>query len=343
MGVCQGPIDGIGTVWWDKNVGTLSSLPAALYLGTDGQPPDAYWQTSHADRALGYSGTANVVANNYAMGDTATLPNFSFEVHGLLSAAAAPTDSMPIPAAIIADFLTNPRYGAGFPAANLGDLTAYSTYCRALGIMLSPLLDTQQEAQRHLSDIVQITNSAIVWSGGLLKFIPYGDQAVTGNGITYTPNVTPVYSLGEDDFIVQESSVGTNSGVSPGGPALRSGAGPTTGGFSDDPVRITRSTPADATNSIQLECLDRSNSYNTAIVEAFDQAAIEQYGIRRDSSIKARAIVDPVNVAPIVAQLMLQRASLFRNTYTFRLGWKYCLLEPMDLVQITDARLGSRR
>jgi hypothetical protein len=32
---------------------------------------------------------------------------------------------------------------------------------------------------------------------------------------------------------------------------------------------------------------------------------------------------------------------LFRNTYTFRLGWKYCLLEPMDLVQITDTRLGA--
>src|SRR6516165_1889553 len=61
MGVCQGTVDGIGTVWWDKNVGTLSSLAAALYLGTDGQLPDAYWQTSHADRALGYSGTAIVV------------------------------------------------------------------------------------------------------------------------------------------------------------------------------------------------------------------------------------------------------------------------------------------
>jgi hypothetical protein len=129
--------------------------------------------------------------------------------------------------------------------------------------------------------------------------------------------------------------------VAPGGPALRSAAGPVTGGFSDDPVRVARSTPADATNSIQLECLDRSNSYNTAVVEAFDQAAIELYGVRRDSSLKARAIVDPANVGPIVAQLMLQRALLFRNTYTFRLGWKYCLLEPMDLVQITDSRLGA--
>jgi Putative phage tail protein len=102
-----------------------------------------------------------------------------------------------------------------------------------------------------------------------------------------------------------------------------------------------RSTPADATNSIQLECLDRSNNYNTAIVEAFDQGAVDLYGLRRDSSLKARAIVDPVNVGPIVAQLLLQRALLFRNTYTFKLGWKYCLLEPMDLVQVTDSRLGA--
>jgi len=340
MGLCQGPITGIGTVWWDKNIGTLSSLPAAVYFGSDGQAPDPYWQTNHPVKALGYSGTATAVANNYAMGNTATLPNFSFEVHGLFSSGG--TNGLDAnPAAIIADFLTNPRYGAGFPPGNLGDLGLYSTYCQAAGIMLSPLLETQQEAQQHISDIVKITNSAIVWSGGLLKIIPYGDQMISGNGTVYAPNTTPIYSLGEDDFIVQESSAGTNSGVTPGGDALRSGSGPITGGFSDDPVHITRSTPADASNSIQLECLDRSNNYNTSIVEAFDQAAIDLYGIRRDSSLKARAIVDPVNVGPIVAQLLLQRALLFRNSYTFKLGWKYCLIEPMDLVQITDARLGA--
>src|ERR1700751_4984717 len=80
MGLAQGPIVGIGTVWWDKNVGTLSSLPAALYPGNDGEPPDPYWQTYHANKALGYSGNAKVIANNYQMGNTATLPNFSFEV-----------------------------------------------------------------------------------------------------------------------------------------------------------------------------------------------------------------------------------------------------------------------
>src|SRR5215468_919433 len=71
MGVCQGPIAGIGTVWWDKNIGALSSLPAAIYPGSDGQAPDPYWQRNHTAKVLGYSGTAIVVANNYAMGNTA--------------------------------------------------------------------------------------------------------------------------------------------------------------------------------------------------------------------------------------------------------------------------------
>ena len=338
MGLCQGPISGIGTVWWDKNVGTLGSIAATLYSGADGQAADAYWASVHAAEALGYSGTANVVANNFNLSTTPTLPNFSFEVIGVASASGV-NGLDANPAAIVTDFLTNPRYGAGFPAASLGDLSVFSTYCQAVGLFLSPSLDAQQEAQQHLADLAQLTNSAILWSGGLLKIIPYGDEPVTGNSVTFTPDTTPIYSLGDDDFIVQSTSVGTNSGVAPGGPALRTGAGPVTDGFSDDPVHVARSTPADADNDFQLEYLDRSNAYNTAVVEAFDQASIDRYGIRRNTSVNAHAICDGT-VAALVAQLLLQRQLLFRNTYTFKLGWNYCLLEPMDLVRITDARLG---
>ena len=46
------------------------------------------------------------------------------------------------------------------------------------------------------------------------------------------------------------------------------------------------------------------------------------------------------NVALISGQLMLQRAVYIRNTYKFRLSWEYCLLDPMDLVTVTDAILG---
>jgi hypothetical protein len=445
LGVCQGPVAAFGTVWWNKNTGPLSGLPgvSTINLGADGQAADPFWVTNHPAKALGYSGTANVTLDSYQLGMTAALPNFSLEIVGIESSSGV-NGFDANPAAIIGDFLTNPRYGAGFPAANLDSLTAYSDYCAAAGLFLSPLLDTQQQAQQALGDITKITNSAIVWSGARLKIVPYGDQplsttytlvsligaivagdilsltftlaAIAGAPVTidytattadqtsytsaaaglaqlvasnatlsgygifascsvnsllivaqqgpvtvvgsasgaetitvgptsapynFTPDTTVLYALGEDDFIVQESSVGSNLGVNPGGPALRQGAGPITGGFTDDPVHIVRSTPADANNMIQVECLDRSNSYNTTVVEAFDQGSIDLYGVRRDTSLKGNAIVDPTYTGPIAAQLLLQRSLYFRNTYTFQLGWKYCLIEPMDLVQISDTRLGA--
>ena len=157
---------------------------------------------------------------------------------------------------------------------------------------------------------------------------------------SYTPDITPIYTLDDNDYIIQESNVGVSGRVSAGGPALRSGAGSITGGFTGDPLHISRSTPADANNYVQLQCRDRGNSYNSHIVETFDQAAVDLYGIRRDTSLKAEMIVDPYLTGAVVAQLVLQRALLFRNTYTFKLGWKYVLLEPMDIVLLTDPTLG---
>ncbi|HEV2097750.1 MAG TPA: hypothetical protein VGR45_02355, partial [Stellaceae bacterium] len=184
LGVCQGQIVGFGTVWWNKNTAQLAGLPglSTVNLGTDGQPTDPFWVTNHPAKALGYSGTANFTLDNYKLGATATLPNFSVEVIGIESGSGV-NGFDANPAAIVTDFLTNPRYGAGFPLANLDSLCAYAEYCAAVGLFLSPLLDTQQEAQQSLGDIAKITNSAIVWSGALLKILPYGDQPLSA---TYT-------------------------------------------------------------------------------------------------------------------------------------------------------------
>jgi hypothetical protein len=356
MGMCQGPVASMGTVWWDKNITTLSALAnlSTINLGDDSQDADPFWVTNHPAKALSYSGTANFTCDNYQLGYTATLPNFSVEIEGLESRSGA-NGYDANPAAVVADFLTNARYGAGFPTANLDsamtslDATSYQSYCSAAGIFVSPMLDTQQTAQQCLAEIANLTNSAIVWSGDLLKVIPYGDQPLTasyqllilggtvgeagadtisidfshpdltgspirvnysttglektygavGSGMaqailgtadlttfgvwaaatpsglmiamlnataqgtsfaasssggitialggtagpfTYTPNTTPIYSLDDNDYIVQESSVGGSSRVSAGGPALRSGAAPITGGFTDDPLHIVRST-----------------------------------------------------------------------------------------------------
>jgi hypothetical protein len=49
------------------------------------------------------------------------------------------------------------------------------------------------------SGTCDITNAAPFDSEGKLKIVPYGDQTVLGNGVTYTPPA-PIYDLTRDDF-----------------------------------------------------------------------------------------------------------------------------------------------
>ena len=55
--------------------------------------------------------------------------------------------------------------------------------------------------------------------------------------------------------------------------------------------------------------------------------------------MQAHEFTNPTTAA-IAAQLLLQRRAYIRNSYKFKLGWRYALLEPMDIVLLTDAALG---
>ncbi|MBV8735912.1 MAG: hypothetical protein JO007_01380, partial [Alphaproteobacteria bacterium] len=338
-GLCQGPVNNFGLLWYNKTVTTLEGGTGISFstVGSDGQATDSYWTINYPNNAINYSGTAFFTGDQYQLGQSPALPNFNVEIYGL-EYGTAPNGCDANPANIIIDLLTNSRYGAEFPPANLdisGSLADYANYCNAVGFMLAPIYDSQQAASQMLAEIAAVTNSAVVWSGDLLKIIPYGDKPlsaiyipisftgalnrgdqlfltidgpfagapvalnhyltandivsyeaagaslamlITGDGTvadpgnsglaaagiyasvttfgfvivstqgivptviasasgsetltvgppspayTWTPDTTPTYTLGEDDYIVQESSVGTYLGVTPGGPALRMGA-----------------------------------------------------------------------------------------------------------------------
>lgn len=312
MALCEGEIKGVTRIWRDKEkFSSPASLRLTLYKGGEEQPVWPHLQQAkHAAQAISYSGTAYLCSPNYELTKSAQIYSHNFEVDGKLGYSTSIVDANPRD--IIRDLLTNQKYGCGFPVENLGDTDVYGTYCRAAGIFLSPVYSEQQEAQRNIAELLEQTNSAAVFSQGRLKIVPYGDSGLSGNGATYIPNLTPLYDLSDDDFIV-------------------SGA--------EDPVRVERKTNADAYNQVQIEYLDRANDYNIAVAEAKDQANIEQYGIRPKDAVKMHGICD-AKVARQVAQLLLQRALYVRNEYEFKLGWKYCLLEPMDLVTLTDGGLG---
>jgi len=328
FGVCQGPVSNTGAshgtggnnrVW--ANGGIAAGLPAVGlngYAGNDGQAPDPVFASADPNQpVIGYSGTAYVTGTPLNLGSSPALPNLSFEVTGFAHGTAGPNfpdDARPD--AIVTDLLTNPRYGAGFPSGNLdsaGALADWGNYCQAAQLAMSLLLDRQQPCARWLEEIAQLTVSAVVWSGNLLKIIPYGDAALSANGATWTPNLTWQYALTDADFL------------------------PFAG--ADDPVQLTRTDPAQATNWLGVEYMDSANSYNPQIVPAFDQGMIDLYGLRTEAPIQAHEFTNPTSAA-VSAQLLLQRKLYVRNTVKFRLGWRYALLEPMDIVLVTDTALG---
>ena len=143
---------------------------------------------------------------------------------------------------------------------------------------------------------------------------PVTITATVANPTAYTPNLTPVYALTDLDFIDAKGD--------------------------KDPVEASRLDPFSLPTILRVECLSRDNQYGSTPVEARDQSQIELYGPRAATSVQAHEICDELIVAPIVAQTMLQRQLYVRTRFSFKLSWEYCLLDPMDIVTLTDANLG---
>jgi Putative phage tail protein len=308
MGVCEGPAT-VLNVWKGKAKQSLTDSGMEIMPGTVGQAPWGNLTTNHPTEALGYSGLCLAAQQSVALDSSAGMETYSFEVQGG-GILAGQIDAQPD--YILADFLTNATYGAGWPAGMIGSLAPWATYCRAAGLFVSPAITDQVQASDFITSLAQATNSQLVWSQKALRLVPYCDATITGNGATFTPDLTPKYDLNDDDFI-----------VSPG----------------DDPLSCTRVTSADAYNHVQVEFCNRANDYNIEIAEARDLADIEAKGLRTQDPIAMHMICDAV-VARNVAQLLLQRTLYIRATYSFKLGWRHCLLEPMDLVTITDTAMG---
>lgn len=305
MALCEGPIASIGPVWSAKSKTTLSDLGFSAFLGSYSQSAWTYLTSKHPAEALAYPGTCYVANGALSLGGSPNLPNLSFEVRGpRIVGFGGVKDASP--AGIITDFLTDATYGVGFPSARLADMSDYSDYCWANGLFISPALTEQAEAHEHLAGIADITNSAIVWSEGKLKFKPYGDTEATANGVTWSPSITPVADLTDDDFLpISEREV----------------------------IIVRRSDQADAYNHVQVEYRDRALDYNLNIAQVKDDASISQFGLRSAEVRRYHAICERA-IADTVSQIKLQREYV-RRQFEFRLGWRWCFLEPMDIVTLT--------
>ena len=317
LGLCENKIKDIGIIWRDKEqivtkteggaqLKPIDQIGFELFDG-DHNPVWGYLASKHPDEAVHYPFLGYVACANYDLGGSAALSNHNFEVISDIIFSETIHDANP--ADVIEDFITNPRYGAA-PSLNMADLSEFRTYCAATNLLISPALTEQREAFEIINEIVEAVNCAVVPSPDGLKIRSYGDSVVSGNGVTFIPDLEPVYHLTDDDFLGE-----------------------------DQPVRVRRSRDTDAYNHCQIEYVNRFNQYNTETVEAKDQANIEMFGLRTQDPVKFDFFCEP-KIARHAVQLLLQRKLYVRNEYEFELGWKYCRLEPMDIVTITDESLG---
>lgn len=300
-GICEGPISSIVNVWEGTSQVILSTLAPFEATGTMGQ---AAWSALPSGHQLGYSLTALFGVENMDLGGSPSIPNYNYEVKALLPFSASVSDAEP--SAILTDICTSEYHGIKFPY--LGDLTQYHDYCVANSLFLSPAYQQQQTGVQTLTDLFANTNAYAYFSEGVLKVVPLGDVAVTGNGVTYTPNVTPLYDLGYHDFICDAGKA---------------------------PVQITRKAPTDCLNVQWVQFVDRSQHYIKSEVVAPIDDDVVRFGARANSSVNVNGCTSAA-VARFIAQNMVQRAFYVRNTYRFKLPFRYCLLEPADIVTLTD-------
>jgi Putative phage tail protein len=410
MALCEGPINGTGLIWKDLSIFVALELGLGIFNGTTPQIVWPYLNEFYPFNALAYQGTAIAWGAGYNLGESAAIGNHNFEIIGILAGSGANGVDAD-PALVIQDFLTNAQYGCGFNPSNIdsGSLftnpDSFQAYCRSMGYAFSPALVSQEQASSTLTRWLQIFSTAAVWSGGLLKFIPYADTAISqGQEQTFSTQLSvpfpiPVSSgvslpalvtvTAPDQFISDGGVVNSISGIpfafigdqipsventygmavpgqyifgppDQGRPVVITYTAGAAAGFTPnlspvyaltdldfvdergnkDPVQVERADVFSLPTIQRVEVLSRGNQYSALPVEARDQSQIEIFGPRVGSTVEAHEICDEFVMGPLIAQTILQRELYVRTKFTFKLSWEYCLLDPMDIVTLTDSNLG---
>jgi Putative phage tail protein len=202
------------------------------------------------------------------------------------------------------------------------------SWCRANGISAALCLDAQRSAKDLLDELFTIGNCAPVYSGNILKVIPYDEVSNAGYGsIFIAPTASgPIASLGDQDFVTD--------GKTP-------------------PVQFVRKRRTGCDNVCSIEYIDRTLDYAHNVISFLSQKDVALYGPRKGGTLDATDLgmnipsgskqflsLTNAAAAQAIASILAKRAAAGANEYQFELKQEWLGLEAMDLVSITDTRAG---
>lgn len=304
LGLCEGPISGIGKVWIGKNVHNYPAddIQLTLFDGKENQQPWAYTQGKHPDKALPYSGLA-YMAGVIDLGDSGSMPSYNFEVKGRLLETGDGIDVNP------ADYIRYVLDKIGKKDMQIIGLDNYRKYCKEADLLISSPPDEDAKAAREVvNEIAKLTNAYVFWSNDKLKIVPLADRPVG----SWAPDKTGITDLTADDFLPQS------------GGAL---------------VTYKRKDSSAIYNQFPVEFINRANGYEKESVSYEFTEDIKNYGVRAASVTNAHYIYTKERAVKIAEQLA-RNNKYERTQYTFKLDWSLCRLEVGDLVRLTDENSG---
>lgn len=307
IGLCEGPIQGIGKVWRDKEIYDYPNekIELTAYKGDYGQAPWPYVISKHPEKALPYSGLA-YMAGVVDLGERGSLPQYNFEIKGKLLETGDGVDVNP------ADYIVHVLKSIGIDDVNIDGLEHYREYCKAADILISTPPDSKSsKAQTVINDIAEITNSLVFWSTDRLKIVPLADKPIG----TWSPYNQIQYNLNADDLI----------------PA------------SDGQLVVyKRKDSSESYNQATVEFINRANGYEKETVAFEIVADVQKNGLKPASKKSAHYLYTKARAQYYAEQLAMKRLYA-KNQYTFRLDWAFCRLEPGDLVTLTDELCGLNK
>lgn len=300
----------------DKTYSSLAEFNASKEVGSgldfnNGtvSAPTPYMLANHPDKAVPYDGLAYLYGKAYLGENSASVPSYSIIVKGRLKDKGDGIDANP--ADIIKDILTMSGMG---DAIDTESFNAFRLYCQENDLLVSTPKDAfteQRKAQEVIAELLEICDAYMFVSIDKFKFVPRDDQAVG----SWQPNRQPIYDLTDDDFISQGQGAAITYEVRDG---------------------------SEIFNRHGVSFTNRANGYESEVIWYEDAADIQEHGVRAAAVFDAPWIHTKERAVK-VAQRRARKNLLENVRYTIKLPYEFMMLEPGDLVTLTNSVLNLNR